>query len=142
MAETARTLVSTLSGVIGSGLGSTVQEVQSDRVSTAKNAAKEWKQVVVLKGAATVVAEPSGKVYLSPFSNPALATAGTGDVLAGVIAGMLAQGLSPVKAACVGVYLHGLAGELLREEYGVAGGLAGDLPILLARAQRRLRESK
>ena len=95
----------------------------------------------MLKGAATIIAEPSGKVRLSPFSNPALATAGTGDVLAGAIVGLLAQGMSPVNAACAGVYLHGMAGEMLREEYGVAGGLAGDLPILLARAQKRLREA-
>jgi NAD(P)H-hydrate repair Nnr-like enzyme with NAD(P)H-hydrate dehydratase domain len=81
-------------------------------------------------------------VYASPFSNPALATAGTGDVLAGAIAGLIAQGLTPVNAACAGVYLHGLAGEMLREEYGPAGGLAGDLPVLLARAQRRVREGE
>jgi NAD(P)H-hydrate epimerase len=78
-------------------------------------------------------------MFVSPFSNPALATAGTGDVLAGAIAGLLAQGLAPVDAACAGVYLHGLAGDLLREELGVAGGLAGDLPLQLAKAQRRVR---
>ncbi|MFL5731812.1 MAG: NAD(P)H-hydrate dehydratase [Chloroflexia bacterium] len=120
-------------------LGRTVEEVQSDRVTVARNAAADWKQIVVLKGAATLIAEPSGKIYTSPFSNPALATAGTGDVLAGTIVGLLAQGLTPVNAACAGVYLHGLAGELLREEYGPAGGLAGDLPVLLARAQKQVR---
>jgi hydroxyethylthiazole kinase-like uncharacterized protein yjeF len=120
-------------------LDSTVEDVQSDRVGIATRAALDWKQIIVLKGAATVVATPEGKVFVSPFSNPALATAGTGDVLAGAIAGLLAQGLSPIDAACAGVYLHGLAGELLREEYGVSGGLAGDLPVLLARAQRKLR---
>lgn len=120
-------------------LKTTVEEIQSDRVGIALKAAAQWKQIVVLKGAATVIAEPTGKVFVSPFSNPALATAGTGDVLAGAIAGLLAQGLAPVDAACVGVYLHGLAGELLREEFGVAGGLAGDLPVLLARAQGNLR---
>lgn len=121
-------------------LHSTVAEVQADRVRIASDAAREWKQVVVLKGAGTVVAEPGGKVTVSPFSNPALATAGTGDVLAGAIVGLIAQGLSPIDAACAGVYIHGMAGELLREEYGVAGGLAGDLPVLLARAQQRIRE--
>lgn len=126
-------------GEMGRLLGTSADEVQSDRVGTARRAAAEWKQIVVLKGAATVVADPSGKVFVSPFSNPALATAGTGDVLAGAIAGLLAQGLSPIDAACAGVYLHGVAGELLREEYGVAGGLAGDLPVLLARAQKKVR---
>ena len=120
-------------------LDSTVEAVQADRVNVAKKAAAEWKQVMVLKGAGTVIAAPDGRVFISPFSNPALATAGSGDVLAGAIVGLIAQGLDPVDAACAGVYLHGLAGELLREEYGVAGGLAGDLPLLLARAQRRLR---
>jgi NAD(P)H-hydrate epimerase len=120
---------------------STVEDVQKDRVGVAREAASKWKAVVVLKGAATVIAQPDGKVYVSPFSNPALATAGTGDVLAGAIAGLLAQGVSPANAACAGVYLHGMAGELLRERYGVAGGLAGELPRLMARAQRHLRES-
>jgi NAD(P)H-hydrate epimerase len=120
----------------------TVEEVQKDRVKSARDAAAKWKQIVVLKGAATVIADPTGKIFVSPFSNPALATAGTGDVLAGCITGMLAQGLSPVNAACVGVFLHGMAGEMLRNEFGAAGGLAGDLPPLLARAQKTLRETK
>ncbi len=122
-------------------LGSTVEDVQSDRVRVAADAAAKWKQIVALKGAATVIADPAGEIYISPFSNPALATAGTGDVLAGVIAGLLAQGLAPVKAACAGVYLHGMAGDLLRDEYGPSGGLAGDLPVLIARAQHKLRDS-
>jgi hydroxyethylthiazole kinase-like uncharacterized protein yjeF len=121
-------------------LGSTVDEVQSDRVGVARTAAAKWQHVVVLKGAATVIASPEGRIFVSPFSNPALATAGTGDVLAGAIVGLLAQGLKPVDAACAGVYLHGLAGEYLREEFGVAGGLAGDLPVLLARAQQKVRD--
>lgn len=123
-------------------LDATVEEVQTDRVNVAKKAAAEWKQVVVLKGAGTVIAAPDGRIFVSPFSNPALATAGSGDVLAGAIAGLIAQGLDPVDAACAGVYLHGLAGELLRQEYGVAGGISGDLPILLARAQHGLRSSR
>ncbi len=119
--------------------GKTVDEVQADRVAIAQEHAAKWKQVVVLKGAATVIAEPGGKAYLSPFSNPALATAGTGDVLAGTIAGFLAQGLEPQEAACVGVYLHGKAGEIMREQFGVAGGLAGDLARLMPQAQQALR---
>ncbi|MEO6458545.1 MAG: NAD(P)H-hydrate dehydratase [Chloroflexia bacterium] len=120
-------------------LGNTADDVQADRAKTVSNAATQWKQVVVLKGASTVIASPDGEVFISPFSNPALATAGTGDVLAGAIAGLIGQGKSPLEAACLGVYLHGLAGELLSEEYGPSGGLAGDLPVLLARAQKRLR---
>ncbi len=122
-------------------LGITVDEVQADRIKCAADAASQWKQVVVLKGASTVIASPEGEVFISPFINPALATAGTGDVLAGAVAGLIAQGKSPLEAACLGVYLHGLAGDLLRKEYGLSGGLAGDLPVLIARAQKRLRES-
>lgn len=120
--------------------GLPVDEVQADRVGAATEYAAKWKQVVVLKGAATVVAEPGGKVYVSPFSNPALATAGTGDVLAGTIVGLLAQGLDPLSAACAGVYLHGMAGKMLLAEYGPAGGLAGDLVRYMPRAQKTLRE--
>lgn len=122
--------------------GKTVEEVQADRVNIAREHAARWKQVVVLKGAASVIAEPGGKIYVSPFSNPALATAGTGDVLAGTIAGLLAQGLEPVQAACAGVYLHGLAGEMLRAEFGEVGGLAGDLVKLMPQAQKQLRQGK
>jgi NAD(P)H-hydrate epimerase len=81
----------------------------------------------VLKGAHTVVAAADGRAAVSPFANPALATAGTGDVLAGVIAGLLAQGLERFAAAACGVYLHGAAGERVRESVGDAGAVAGDL---------------
>lgn len=111
--------------------GLTVQKIQSDRINIAKSYAKKWGKVVVLKGANTVVADPSGKILLSPFANPALATAGTGDILAGMIAGLLAQCLKPFDAACVGVYIHGLVGEMISQKIGHAGMLASDLlPIL------------
>jgi hydroxyethylthiazole kinase-like uncharacterized protein yjeF len=84
-------------------LASTVEVVQKDRVKVATEAAARWQQVVVLKGAATIIASPDGKVFVSPFSNPALATAGTGDVLSGAIAGLIAQGMTPLDAACAGV---------------------------------------
>jgi NAD(P)H-hydrate epimerase len=122
--------------------GLSVDEVQADRVSVASENAAKWKQVVVLKGASTVIAEPGGKVYVSPFSNAALATAGTGDVLAGTIVGLLAQGLEPVEAACAGVYLHGVAGKMLEAQFGPAGGLAGDLARLMPLAQKALREGR
>jgi NAD(P)H-hydrate repair Nnr-like enzyme with NAD(P)H-hydrate dehydratase domain len=135
------TILTPHAGEMARLMGSTVDEVQADRVAVATQAAGRWNCVVVLKGAGTVIAEPKGKVYISPFSNPALATAGTGDVLAGAIAGLRAQGLSASDAAGAGVFLHGLAGDMLREAYGPAGGLAGDLPVLLALAQKRVRAS-
>jgi NAD(P)H-hydrate epimerase len=117
-----------------------IREVQADRIGCATQMAAEWKQVVVLKGAHTVVAAPDGRVTLLPFANPAMATAGSGDVLAGAIVGMRAQGLAPFEAALVGAYLHGLAGELARDALGDAGVVAGDLMGMLPLAIRRLKE--
>ncbi len=111
--------------------GLTVDKIQSDRENVALTFAKIWKQTIVLKGAKTVIVSPAGEMFMSPFANPALSTAGTGDVLAGVIAGFLVQGLKPFDAAGVGVYIHGLAGESLREKTGNTGALASDLLPLL-----------
>jgi hydroxyethylthiazole kinase-like uncharacterized protein yjeF len=108
------------------------------RVVAARDAAGRWGQIVVLKGAATVIAAPDGSVAIAPFENPALATGGTGDVLAGAIGALLAQGLEPYAAARLGVYLHGLAGDAVRERFGDAGLLASDLPDGLAMARKRL----
>lgn len=119
--------------------GSTVGEIQANRVDIAKHFAKMWTQVVVLKGANTVITSPIGEARVSPFANPALSTAGTGDVLAGIIAGMMAQGLSPFDAACVGVYVHGLAGEEISEKLGDAGVVASDLLSFLPQAIRQLK---
>jgi len=110
--------------------GLSIEEIQADREKIAQNFADEWGQVVVLKGANTVIAS-STQTAISPFANPILATAGTGDVLAGVIAGLIAQGLTTFDASCVGVYIHGMAGEILREKIGEAGALASDLLPLI-----------
>jgi len=126
----------------GSGLDPAVDgdlvDDDAARVAAARDAAARWHQVVVLKGAATVIADPDGAVAISPFENPALASGGTGDVLAGAIGALLAQGLTPFAAARLGVYLHGLAGETVRERLGDAGLLASDLPDGLALARKRL----
>jgi hydroxyethylthiazole kinase-like uncharacterized protein yjeF len=116
-----------------------LEEVQADRVAIAQKAAQEWTQVVVLKGAYTVIAAPDDRVAISPFANPGLATAGTGDVLAGSIVGFLAQGLSPYEAALAGVYVHGAAGEMATAAMGNAGTVAGDLLPLLPRVLKKLR---
>jgi len=108
------------------------------RERAARAAAATWGQVVVLKGARTVIAAPDGRACVAPFENPALASGGTGDVLSGTIGALLAQGLTPYHAARVGVYLHGLAGEAVRERTGDAGLLASDLPDEIARARKRL----
>ena len=108
------------------------------RATAARDAAAEWHQVVVLKGARTVIAGPDGQLAIAPFENPALASGGTGDVLAGTIGALLAQGLEPFAAARLGVYLHGLAGEQVRERFGDSGLLAADLPDAIATSRRRL----
>jgi NAD(P)H-hydrate epimerase len=108
------------------------------RVAAARDAARVWRSVVVLKGARTVIADSDGTVAIAPFMNPGLATGGTGDVLSGAIGSLLAQGVGPFAAARLGVYLHGVSGESVRERLGDAGLLASDLPDGLAIARKRL----
>jgi len=127
-------------GEMGRLMGVETAAVNADRIDTAVEQATVWGQVVVLKGAYTVVAAPDGRSALIPFGTPALATAGTGDVLAGSIAGLLAQGLSPYDAALCGAYLHGMAGLMLQEQIGDAGALAGDLLPMLPKAIRQVKE--
>jgi ADP-dependent NAD(P)H-hydrate dehydratase / NAD(P)H-hydrate epimerase len=119
--------------------GCSAREVQANRIGLAREKAAAWNAVIVLKGAYTVVAAPDDRAVVLPFANPALATAGSGDVLAGAIVGALAQGLAPFDAAVVGGYLHGLAGELARQELGEAGVVAGDLLGRLPLTMRQLR---
>jgi NAD(P)H-hydrate epimerase len=126
-------------GEMGRLCGCSTREVQADRLGLARSKAAEWQQVVLLKGAYTVIAAPDGRVAVLPFANPALATAGSGDVLSGTILGLLSQGMAGFEAAVLGGYLHGLAGELARSEIGEAGVVAGDLLDRLPRAIRHLR---
>jgi NAD(P)H-hydrate epimerase len=119
-------------------MGSTIQEVQARRLEIAGEAADRWQQVVLLKGAHTVVAGSGGRMMVLPFANPALAKAGSGDVLAGIIVGLRAQGLEAFEAAVAGAYLHGLAGELTRENLGVTSTVAGDLISYLPLAVREV----
>jgi NAD(P)H-hydrate epimerase len=102
--------------------------IESDRLGLARKFAAEWGHVVVLKGAYTIVAAPDGRATVQPFATAALARAGTGDVLAGAIAGLLAQGLAPYTAAVAGAYVHGLAGVAAAQSLGSAASVvAGDV---------------
>ena len=114
------------------------EAIQADRIGVASQKAAEWGCVVVLKGAFTVVAEPSGRVVVIPFATDALATAGTGDVLSGCIAGLLAQRLPPFEAAVVGAYLHGLAGRIAAEKGSSRSVVAGDVLAALSAALARI----
>jgi len=109
-------------------------EIQADRINIAKAKAAEWNIIVVLKGAHTVIATPDGDVSILPFKNDGLATAGTGDVLAGLITGLRAQGLPAYDAAVIGGYVHGLAGELYNESQHPRSLIASDLLSMIGQA--------
>ena len=119
--------------------GLSVEGVQSRRLSVAREAATSWQKTIVLKGAYTIIAAPDGRARINPIANPGLASAGTGDVLAGAIAGLAAQGLSPFDAAVAGVFLHSQAGEVVKSKLGDAGMVASDLlsvlPIVINRTK-------
>jgi len=135
----ARAVLTPHPGEMARVLNSNIKAVQEDRVETSRKAARGWGQTVVLKGAHTVVAGADGLTRISPFAVPALATGGTGDVLTGIIAGLLAQGVEPFEAASAGVYLHGRAGERFTELHGESGLIASDLPGLLPDVFQELR---
>ena len=107
--------------------GETSAKVQSDRLEFASGAAGEWQQTVLLKGAYSIVAAADGRKRVLPFANPALAAGGTGDLLTGIIGGLLAQGLAPYDAAALGGYIHGAAAEAVRGRHGDTGIVASDL---------------
>ncbi|MDD2574712.1 MAG: NAD(P)H-hydrate dehydratase [Firmicutes bacterium] len=108
-------------------------DIQRDRIKAAKAFAEKWGTVTVLKGANSVIAHPKGNIYINTSGNPGMASGGSGDVLTGIIASFVAQGLDPVKSACAAVYIHGRAGDLMAEERGVYGltatGLADFIPM-------------
>jgi ADP-dependent NAD(P)H-hydrate dehydratase / NAD(P)H-hydrate epimerase len=120
--------------------GEAVPDADDDdgRATAAAAAAARWGQVVVLKGARTVVAEPDGEILRSDVATPALATAGSGDVLAGAIGAFLAAGATPMVAAACGVAVHGAAGLLAAERIGSAGTMARDVAGLLPAAIAQL----
>ncbi|MEW6429570.1 MAG: NAD(P)H-hydrate dehydratase [Thermodesulfobacteriota bacterium] len=116
--------------------GLTTREIQADRIETARKFAVEHGVVLLLKGAATVIAGPNGEAAVNPTGNAGMATGGMGDVLTGIIGGLLAQGMDPFVAACAGAFLHGLAADILAEKtpWGyTAAEVADALPLALGR---------
>jgi NAD(P)H-hydrate epimerase len=107
-------------------IGMTAGQVNSDRINIAREFAVRWDSIVVLKGAPTITAFPDGEIFVNSSGNAGMATGGTGDVLTGVIASFIAQGLSSHDAAVAGVYIHGLAGDITAKQ-GASGLVAGDL---------------
>jgi NAD(P)H-hydrate epimerase len=121
--------------------GESVAQIEADRMSSALRFARKTGTYVVLKGAPTVVASPEGEVFLNTTGNPGLAKGGAGDVLTGMIAAFLAQGLPPLEAALLGVYTHGLAADLAREETTEHSMLASDVTGSVARAFKLMAEA-
>lgn len=134
----AHSLLTPHPGEMGRLTGLSTAEINKDRWQISRRFAAEWDQIVILKGAYTVIAHPDGRLRISPFADAALATAGSGDVLAGTIVGLMAQGLNTWDAACCGVYLHGLAGSLAAKSIGPAL-LASDISKHLPDALKLLK---
>ena len=137
------TVVTPHPGEMARLLGTDTARVQADRLGAARAFARDQNVVAVLKGARTIVATPDGGAAISPTGNPGMASGGTGDVLAGVLGGLLAQGLAPFDAALLGVFAHGAAGDAVAARRGEVGLLASDLlaelPPTLARLQTAAR---
>ena len=119
-----------------------MEEVLRNRVEVARKASREFQSILVLKDAPTVIADPSGEVFINPTGNSGMSTAGSGDVLTGMIAGFLAQGLSPLDSARLGVFLHGLAGDIASEEKTEYGLIASDIMDAIPDAIKRLKNEK
>ncbi|MBD3305720.1 NAD(P)H-hydrate dehydratase [candidate division KSB3 bacterium] len=114
--------------------------IQNNRIQVAQESAQTYKSYIALKGVRTVVASPDGNVFINPTGNPGMATAGTGDVLTGVIAGLISQNIIPIEATKSGVFLHGLAGDIVAEEKGEYGMIAGDLLEAIPYAIKRIQD--
>jgi len=120
--------------------GCTAGEVQANRLEIALSKSLEWGAIVVLKGAGTIIASPDGRVFINTTGNAGLGSGGTGDVLTGSIAAWIAQGVPPLGAACLGVYLHGRAADILKEQYGLAGFVASEVADYLPKSRKELEQ--
>lgn len=115
-----------------------VKDIQKNRLKIAKKFAKEYKKILALKGYRTIVVSPQGRQYVNRTGNPGMASGGTGDVLTGIIASLIGQGVEAFEAACLGVYVHGLAGDLVSKEKGETSLVATDLLNKLPEAFKKV----
>jgi NAD(P)H-hydrate epimerase len=118
-------------------VGSDTKQIQSHRLEVARKAAADWNAFVILKGHQTVVAAPNGNTWINSTGNAGMATGGTGDVLTGMLAGIVAQYGASAVALCFGVYLHGLAGDIAYADTGEAPLMATDLIRSIPRAYQQ-----
>jgi len=139
--RSAETLLTPHPGEAGRWLEASAAEINADRIGAARRLAEATGSVVLLKGAASVVAAPGGRTLVNPTGGPLLGTGGTGDVLTGLCAGLLAQGLPAFEAAALAAFLHGEAGDRLAERLGDSGVLAGELLSEIPAATASLREA-
>ncbi len=123
-------------------LSISIDDVQNNRIETAREFALKWNVITILKGSRTVVAFPEGTTYINLTGNSGMATGGTGDVLTGILAGLIGQGVKPADAALIGVHIHGLAGDRAAASKGECGLIAGDLIEELPYAIKQLRRMK
>jgi NAD(P)H-hydrate epimerase len=140
--KSARLVITPHPGEMVRLLGCSIPEVQKDRVKTAADAARKWNAHVVLKGFHTIVAGSNGEVFVNTTGNPSLAKGGSGDVLTGLLAGLIAQFGSEdlVRIVALGVYLHGRAADLLSEQTDESGVLAGEVAQAIPYARQKLVE--
>lgn len=115
-------------------MGDAKLAVESDRIGCAREAAGKFRSIVVLKGAPTVTTTPGGEAFVNSTGNPGMATIGSGDILTGIVAGLMAQGMEAKQAAYAGVYVHGLAGDLAAKRYGERSMIAPDIQDCIAGA--------
>jgi hydroxyethylthiazole kinase-like uncharacterized protein yjeF len=127
MARLMSSLIRPFAKVPQKGIASAIKAIEKERVNTALHFAEGTNTFLVLKGVPTVVATPDGKVFLNPTGNPGMATGGAGDVLTGIISGLLAQHLTPLHACILGVYMHGLSGDIAASEKGEHSLIATDI---------------
>ena len=113
-----------------------------DRLKTAISVSRKYNIIIVLKGHYTAIVRPTGRVYFNMTGNPGMATAGSGDVLTGIVTAFVAQGYNPEYAAAIGVYIHGLAGDMAAEELGEFGMTASDITSYVGRAIRDVLSSR
>lgn len=118
--------------------GKDIEYIAQHRIEIASEFSQKWNCTVVLKGARTVVSDGKGKIFINQTGNPGMATAGSGDVLTGLIAGLIAQGIAPVDAAIAAVYIHGYAGDRAAKRLGEYGLLAGDISAEIPLALKEL----
>ena len=130
------------SGVMDKGLEKQTIEIEGNRINTAIKFSKETGTYLVLKGVPTVIAEPEGRVFINPTGNSGMASAGTGDVLTGMLSGFLGQGLNPLEASILGVYMHGLAGDIAAKSKGEHSLIASDITDSIPEAFQYLQDTR